>query len=344
MSWVKLDDHANEHEKQIAAGGEACWLWACGLMYCNRQKKRTGFVPSKQVRMLFAGYTSLQAERLAKDLVAAGLWEPADGGFIVHDYHVYQPRPEVIDARVEAGRSGGVKSGESRRSKTEAKCEAKPKQSASGEFEAVASTQEIIPPRVHAGADARRVRDLGSGIGDPEQQEPAGKSARDPDDSSPEAELADTKTSVPPPAEPAAESGFDLSLRVWTELWGKSHKQIYRLPFDHGQGGDERTLQRVGQLALEYGPRAEEVLRHKARAYLADNTAWVADKRHPVRFLERDWNSFGEPVTKQPVSGPRKAAVAAPQLPAEEVRRHAAAALKGLTAGIGTGPKRSGST
>lgn len=97
MSWVKLDDRANEHRKQVAAGPVACWLWACGLMYCNRQPKHDGFVPAGVVPMLFRGAT----QKVAAKLVEAGLWDAVEGGYRVHDYHEYQPTQNVADERKE---------------------------------------------------------------------------------------------------------------------------------------------------------------------------------------------------------------------------------------------------
>src|SRR3990167_6480333 len=115
MSWVKIDDGAPDHRKQLAAGSEACWLWVCGLAYCNRQPARDGFIPGVKVGLL---YPFRRAGALAKKLVEVGLWEEADGGYRVHDYHSYQPDQErageISKARSEAGRKGGLRSGKTR--------------------------------------------------------------------------------------------------------------------------------------------------------------------------------------------------------------------------------------
>lgn len=131
MSWVRVDDRAPEHRKQLAAGPSACWLWVCGLAYANRQPQHDGFIPTAALPLLGA-----KASREAARLVEVGLWERVDGGWQIHDYHGYQLTPEQIRVRSESGRSGGVKSGESRRSKreanAEANCEADAKQKRSG--------------------------------------------------------------------------------------------------------------------------------------------------------------------------------------------------------------------
>jgi hypothetical protein len=117
MSWVKIDDGAPDHPKQLKAGAEACWLWVCGLAYCNRQtKRRDGFIPEEKVPAL---YPVRGATRLAEKLVEVGLWERVTGGYLVHDYLEFQPTADLRSARAEAGRRGGVRSGEARRTKTE---------------------------------------------------------------------------------------------------------------------------------------------------------------------------------------------------------------------------------
>lgn len=108
MSWVKLDDNFPDHAKILAAGAAAGWLWVCGLAYCNRQKRRDGFIPAAKVRTL---YPMPAAKKCAENLEKVGLWERIEGGYRVHDYHDYQPTQEQVDAlkavRSRAGRLGG---------------------------------------------------------------------------------------------------------------------------------------------------------------------------------------------------------------------------------------------
>ena len=121
VSWVRIDDRAPEHRKQLAAGAVASWLWVCGLAYANRQPARDGFVPAAVLPML---YPMPGVAKQAARLVDAGLWECVEGGFQIHDYLDFQPsRADVEQAsarKAEAGRRGGIKSGEARRSKSEA--------------------------------------------------------------------------------------------------------------------------------------------------------------------------------------------------------------------------------
>jgi len=107
MPWIRLDDQFPDHPKVIAAGPLAAWLYVCGIGYCNRLLT-DGFIPSGQVRKL----ADLDgAGELAARLVAAGLWDEAEGGYRIHDYLEYQPSKEraleTREARAEAGRRGG---------------------------------------------------------------------------------------------------------------------------------------------------------------------------------------------------------------------------------------------
>jgi hypothetical protein len=107
MSWAKVDDHANEFHKQLAAGPEACWFWVCGLMYANRQRERDGFIPEGVISML---YPVKSPKRLAKKLVEVGLWDEAHGGYQIHNYHGWNPTPEQVEAERAAGRERAAKS------------------------------------------------------------------------------------------------------------------------------------------------------------------------------------------------------------------------------------------
>ena len=102
MSWAKLDDKANEHVKQLRAGSEACWLWACGLMYANRQAERDGFIPDEAVPILYG--PARNPMRLAKRLAEVGLWDRVDGGYLVHNYHQWNPTQAQIEEERAKGR------------------------------------------------------------------------------------------------------------------------------------------------------------------------------------------------------------------------------------------------
>lgn len=104
MSWAKLDDRANEHRKQLAAGAEACWLWACGLMYANRQTARDGFIPSQMLPMLYPLPPGKRAKLVAK-LLEVGLWAEVPGGYQIHDFTEWNRTKEQVEAEREATRN-----------------------------------------------------------------------------------------------------------------------------------------------------------------------------------------------------------------------------------------------
>lgn len=156
MPWVRLDDHFDEHPKLARVGPLGLALWVTGLAYCNRNLT-DGFIPWATARKMmsweFLGVEDGDARGarlyeigvtcgMAGDdvttpfvidlLLAAGLWEEVAGGYRVHDYDDYQPlraqveaeRTHISEVRAEAGRKGGLRSGEVRRSKHEANDEA----------------------------------------------------------------------------------------------------------------------------------------------------------------------------------------------------------------------------
>jgi hypothetical protein len=104
VSWAKLDDRANEHRKQLAAGAEACWLWACGLMYANRQPARDGFIPEQMLPMLYPLPPGKRVKLVAK-LVEVGLWDIAPGGYLIHQFTVWNRSKEQVEAEREATRN-----------------------------------------------------------------------------------------------------------------------------------------------------------------------------------------------------------------------------------------------
>lgn len=160
MSWVKLDDQARQHRKLLAVGPTAAWLWTCGLMYCNSQKARDGFIPAEVVAVL---YPIPSWRKEVPRLLSAGLWEEVDGGYLVHDYHDYQPTPEKVletsEAKAAAGRLGGLKSGEARRSKTEADRKATPKHRASNREADAKQDASLLPKPVPSRPDPDQEKD-----------------------------------------------------------------------------------------------------------------------------------------------------------------------------------------
>lgn len=115
MPWVRLDDGFAEHPKILGLSDSAFRAHVAALCYCNRNLT-DGRVP--------AAFTNGQAS----ELVAAGVWESDGQWFVIHDYADYQPTGDeterIRELRREAGRRGGLASGQKRREANEAKASA----------------------------------------------------------------------------------------------------------------------------------------------------------------------------------------------------------------------------
>lgn len=133
MTWVRIDDGMPDHPKFSEPEDEdaALALWVRSLCYCNRNRT-DGFVPRRKVATLSR---AADPYVVASQLVAAGLWEEVDGGFVLHDYADYQPLKAQIEARsamkAAVGQLGGKASGEVRRNQAGTKQEPNAKQTAS---------------------------------------------------------------------------------------------------------------------------------------------------------------------------------------------------------------------
>lgn len=115
--WAKVDDGFWCHPKVIGLPLAASGLWVRALSWSCAQ--RLDLVPESFVRMV--GGTSEDASAL----VDAGLWIATDDGYRIHNWTEYQTLT-TSERRAEAGRKGGLVSGQKR-----SKAEAKPKQTAS---------------------------------------------------------------------------------------------------------------------------------------------------------------------------------------------------------------------
>lgn len=113
MAWARMDDGFHDHPKVDGLSLAAVGLWTLCFTWCNRHlgsdRLPPGFVPASRVKKLAGG-------RYVHELVDAGLWEVAEGGWLFHDFTDYLPASkapatasEVAAARSEAGRRGARK-------------------------------------------------------------------------------------------------------------------------------------------------------------------------------------------------------------------------------------------
>jgi hypothetical protein len=119
-TYVRVNDGLPEHRKIVAAGGDAAWLYICGIAYCSRNLT-DGLIPKGVVPRLS---DRKQPAKLAAKLTKARLWhdaghdckrcpQPDEDEYVIHDYLVHQRSAEHIEAikekRAKAGRAGGSK-------------------------------------------------------------------------------------------------------------------------------------------------------------------------------------------------------------------------------------------
>jgi hypothetical protein len=93
MTWFKVDDKFHSHPKVIATDPAALGLWAVAGSWVS-DHLTDGFVPDHALTRLLPG-----AAKLARKLVAAGLWERSEGGYRFHDWHQANPTAEQENAR-----------------------------------------------------------------------------------------------------------------------------------------------------------------------------------------------------------------------------------------------------
>lgn len=112
--WVRLEDDFDEHPKVVQAGPVAQAMWTNALAWSNR-KGTDGFIPKAQVSRLIAldgphVADNLTHRDLVETLLDLGMFDLADDGYRIHDYHDYQPTPAQRAAlsakRSDAGRKG----------------------------------------------------------------------------------------------------------------------------------------------------------------------------------------------------------------------------------------------
>lgn len=88
MVWVKLDDRFPEHPKVAALDAESFRSHVEALCYCGRNST-DGFIPTRM------------AGPNAEKLVKARLWEPRDGGYLIHGFLEYNPSAEEVKSKRE---------------------------------------------------------------------------------------------------------------------------------------------------------------------------------------------------------------------------------------------------
>jgi hypothetical protein len=121
MSYLLLDDAYGGHQKISGLPVHAKWLHTCALLHCA--EKLTDGVVTRHALQIVAATAEIRPGKHVQSLVARGLWDETEDGWIIHDYLDHNPSAAEVKAkrkvRAEAGKRGGLASGLVR-SKTEA--------------------------------------------------------------------------------------------------------------------------------------------------------------------------------------------------------------------------------
>ena len=96
--WTRLSDDFFAHPKVVRAGRDARDLYLVALTHCNRHLT-DGFVGVEYLRRLTAEAEIDDGAACAGRLVEVGLWEPGDGGWMVHDFLDYNPNRAEVEAK-----------------------------------------------------------------------------------------------------------------------------------------------------------------------------------------------------------------------------------------------------
>lgn len=150
MVWFKVDDRLPLNPKMAGVSIAAVGLWVEAGAWASASQT-DGQVLKRLLRVLHPD----ASEKLADELVAAGLWEDQGDHWQIHDFLEYNPPREEVEAkkarRSRAGKLGGIKSGKSRRSKREANAQAKAQANAEAKHEA--KTNPVPVPYISTNVD-----------------------------------------------------------------------------------------------------------------------------------------------------------------------------------------------
>jgi hypothetical protein len=98
MTWFKVDDSFHSHPKVLAASPAALGLWVVAGSWSGANLS-DGFVPDHVLPRLLP-----DSALLARELVTAGLWKRARGGYRFHDWADFNPQRDAVEQDRKAAR------------------------------------------------------------------------------------------------------------------------------------------------------------------------------------------------------------------------------------------------
>ena len=102
MPWLKMDDRFITNEKLISLTPHAKLLWAWSLGYAAGEL--TDGRISLKVLPYIAGLAGIEVNELPDELLASGLWEATESGYLIHDYLDYNPSKVEVQAERDAAK------------------------------------------------------------------------------------------------------------------------------------------------------------------------------------------------------------------------------------------------
>lgn len=127
-----MDDGVITHPKFAMITAADMGVWAWGAAWSSRELTN-GHIPATVLPLLRG--TPENAERL----VAAGLWEEVEGGWVFHDWNDYQPTPDEVRALREKRKAAGRKGG-----KLSAQAKGQANAQASAQANAQANAEQVL--------------------------------------------------------------------------------------------------------------------------------------------------------------------------------------------------------
>ncbi len=100
MTFAQFHDGFYRNPKVRSVDPSAAWMWAASIGYAC-ENLTDGFIPRAALHDL----VTLDAKprlKLVDQLVGAGLWETCEGGWMIHDFLMWNPSKQAVIARREA--------------------------------------------------------------------------------------------------------------------------------------------------------------------------------------------------------------------------------------------------
>lgn len=142
MTWARLEDRFPWHRKVRPLSDAAFRLHVSGICWAT-EHGTNGKVLTEELALVS---DVRQPAKAVSELEKRGLWDVLPDGWEIHDYLAYNPSAEKVradrearhEAKVRAGKLGGLASGRSRQSKNEAE----PKQTNEADAKQTGSTEQ----------------------------------------------------------------------------------------------------------------------------------------------------------------------------------------------------------